>query len=266
MIELLCLKEATNLILRDKKYWLRVAHLYLSSLKNFERAKIGRTSYFFCRDVDDVLDNDKKFKGNRLEYALEILAHVKGESTSNLPIVKLFDFSIKGLEKIMLLDDNPRKDFADEIEIMIYDYKRSQERRLLSQAEIEEYYLKTFIPVLNIALIGAGSKYRGKDVANLAYLMGQVHSIRDLKKDLSEGTINIPREIIKNLELKNLHNSKEVKMWIENENQTIQKRYEEFKYWLNINGDKGAKWVCYPSLHRIKTYLKNKHKNERGRI
>jgi len=78
-IELICLKESSHLIKRAVKYWHLVGKIYLESLRDPYSAKIIRTSYFFCRHIDDVLDGDRKITDDPLTYVNDVLYAIKNK-------------------------------------------------------------------------------------------------------------------------------------------------------------------------------------------
>lgn len=254
LTEFICLRETINLILRSSKYWLIVVKMYASSFLNPKKAKLFRCAYFFCRNIDDILDRDRDCHIDRIDYVQEILSHMNGEKKSKLPIVKLYDYVVNKLE-VIDLNDKPHEDFRNIIEVMLFDYQRSKNSNLLYEKELEEYYKKTFIPVLNLALMISGSKYRGKDILDMSYLQGHLYSIRDLEDDLSSGIINLPKEIISERKVtSDFHKTNFVKQWKKKEIRLVKKKLISFKKWIGINGDKGLKKVCKPLITGIERY------------
>lgn len=196
--ELLVAKEAFHLLKRDpKKYRRRVAGFYLLSLKDREIGAIARASYFFIRHLDDVLDGDQVVSFAPLAYTQDLRAQVSMDSFTGSPSVGgLAEFAIDRLKRRGKPGDNPRRDFLDSIDSMVFDHQRAKGRSLLSAAEVEAYYGRIFLPVINIMLIGVRSQLRASDIPELALSQGRVYSVRDLENDWRAGVINIPREVL----------------------------------------------------------------------
>lgn len=190
--------EAARLLKRDpRKYINRVKGLYLLSVADCELGQVARSSYFFLREVDDLLDGDRHGVGDPLQYVLDLRSQVAtGRFNDDKSISSLAKFSIKTLERKAKQLDNPTKNFLEAIDCMIFDYDRSQQRRTLSESELSNYYLNAFLPVLNLMLIGLGSNFRAIDLSGLALAQGAVYSTRDLEDDWPRGIINIPSEVL----------------------------------------------------------------------
>lgn len=193
-------KEAFRLLKKEPpKHFSLVAGLYVLSCKEKELGKVARSSYFFFRHMDDLLDGDMRSSGNPLSYAMSVRQQIEERSfTGNPSIVDLAEYSIRTLEKRGREGDDPRQDFLTSVGTIIFDYERSKERKVLSEEELQNYYWNTFSPVVNILLIGLKSKFRAGDIPALSMSQGRLYSIRDLDTDWMRGTINIPKEILEN--------------------------------------------------------------------
>ena len=110
--------------------------------------------------------------------------------------MRLATFAIDSLTQRSVPGENVRQEFVDAIDIMIQDYARSQKREVLSREELEEYFHNAFDPLINIALIGLGSKLRKNDLPSFGSLQARAYSIRDLEEDWEIGLINIPKEVL----------------------------------------------------------------------
>lgn len=217
--------EAGRLIMRDPgKYAGAVKGLYLLSFVDCDLGQAARSSYFFLRHIDDVLDGDRKDVKDPFTYVQDIREQVTtGTVTDSQPITLLAHDALNRLEKKAKEGDDPKKDFLASMNGMLFDYQRAQERRVLTKAELEEYYKTTFFSVLNLMFIGLESKLRAQDVPALSYCQGKVYSIRDLEKDWTGGILNIPQEVLTATSL-SPHNSYEevqasplIQDWMQNE-------------------------------------------------
>ncbi len=190
---------ATRLLFKEPgKYVSLVVGLYLLSVKNPEQGKLLRSSYLFFRHVDDFLDEREKIHDvDKLSYILNLRSQIESNNFTGDPKVSdLAKYSISNLERKAKVNDNPRQDFLNGIDAIIFDYQRAKLRQILTSKEIEKYYHDTFFPVVNILLIGFDSQFRAEDIPELAYSQGRVYSIRDLEEDWQRGIINVPKEIL----------------------------------------------------------------------
>lgn len=190
--------EAARLIKRNPgKYLNRVKGLYALSIADCNLGQVARSSYFFLREIDDLLDGDRNNVGNPLQYVSDVRSKIAaGESNHRQSIFSLAEYSIRVLEKKAKPGDNPRSDFLAAIDCMQFDYNRAQKRQALTNDQLNDYYLRAFLPVLNLMFIGLGSNLRATDVPQLAHAQGVVYSTRDLQDDWKKGIINIPSEVL----------------------------------------------------------------------
>lgn len=196
-IEMTGIREAFTLLRRDRKYFKGTIGLYLLSLPDCELGQIARTSYFFARYVDDVLDGDREIgthpllRVNDLREQIACDNYKKGDR-----IAALAKFAIARLNERKRDGDDPEANFLKAIDIVIFDYERAEERRVLNFDELEDYYWKAFSPVVNLSLIAVQSQFRANDIRELSICQGIVYSLRDLKEDWAHGIINIPSEVL----------------------------------------------------------------------
>lgn len=224
-IRLLTAVEAIRLLRRGPiKYARGVSGLYLLSTKNRNLARMIRTSFFFFRNIDDALDGDRKDIKDPLKHVLECRQQIaSGKYTGKPKIVSLAKFAMDRLQKNANSKDNLIKSFLDELDIILFDYQRTEKRKILSKNELKNYYQNTFFPVLDITLIALNSNLRAKDIPELSFCQGRVYTVRDLKTDWNRGLINIPKEILKragltaNSSFHEVKTSKIVNKWFYNE-------------------------------------------------
>lgn len=197
-IETLAGKEALRLFRRNpRKYFRGVAAPYLISLKDCEVSRVGRAAYFFVRHVDDLLDGDLEISANPLDYALSLRAQIESGIYSDKPeIIGLAKYAISALERKSRSGDNPRQEFLNVMDSIIFDYQRSRERRFLSFEELENYYQRAFFPVVNLMLIGLGSRFRASDIPELSFCQGRVYTVRDLEDDWRGGLLMFQKKFL----------------------------------------------------------------------
>lgn len=203
-VETLMAKEATGLLIRRPDKLKHTVGLYLISLLDPEVSRVGRAAYFFTRYMDDLLDGDR-----RLPNDYQVLPHIAaiksqvetGRFTREPKIMELAEYSLNALQRKALAGDNPRQDFLEIIDIMVFDYNRQQTRQELSTEQLQDYYRKTFYPIHNIMLVGLGSTLRAVDIPTFSLCQGRVYSVEHLQADWRVGIINIPVEVLRAAEL-----------------------------------------------------------------
>lgn len=189
-------------------------------LAGFKDGHVYRSAYYPVRSMDDWLDLGSI--ENPMNVVMDIRYQIETKQVeSKYDEVKLINHSLRYLEANIQGEDNPRADFLQIMDMMMFDYLRMQERRVLSANDIEEYYWKTFSPVLNIFLMSIESDLRANDVEVLVYGQGWVYSARDLVvEDWPNGIINIDGETLESAGLSD--NSNAVDVW---NHPTIRRRF-----------------------------------------
>lgn len=248
-VDALCRQEAVELVSRSPKYWAMVLSFYMKGLKGALPAKVFRAAYFFCRHIDDVLDGDRTdFDGAPVEYVEAILTAME-EDEGGPSIVELYRFSVKHLVDMAKDDEEPKQHFERVIrDAMLFDHERGKERWILSREELEQYYRDTFEPVMDLALMIAGSELRAANMPESVRTQGHLYSIRDIDDDLSKGIINIPKEELEQsgLDLNepftgdDVRNDPHLRSWILKEIQVYEK---ELKTWAQKLTDEPSRQV-----------------------
>lgn len=192
------LLEALRLLGRNPvKYARGVSGMYLLSIKGLELSQIARACFFFFRNQDDALDGDRQDIKDPLAHVLTCSKQIASAKFTGEPkIINLAKFAIDRLQRKGKKGDDPRQNFLDEIDVILFDYHRSRIRKILTEKELKKYYQQTFFPVIDLMLIGLNSKLRAKDIAEFSFCQGRVYTIRDLDQDWKKGIINIPKEIL----------------------------------------------------------------------
>lgn len=196
--EIIVAKEAAILLKRNpSKYTRGIAGMYLLSARGIELGSTSRSSYYFVRHVDDVLDGDRQVSCDPLGYVQDLRSQVEtGNFRNGMGIATLAKHAISNLERKKKPGDNPRLDFLRAIDGIIFDYERSRERKILTSSQLEDYYHLAFDPVIDLTLMILDSSLRSRDIPVMSYGQGRVYSVRDLRADWTKGVINIPRETL----------------------------------------------------------------------
>lgn len=251
-VERLAAIESARLVGREPlKYGALVAGMYALSLKDGELGKVIRTSYLFLRHIDDYLDEGKENPNGRLPYVLDLRNQIESGGFAREPkIAELAKYSLEVLERKAGPSDNPRQDFLTVIDSMVFDYKRSKERSMLSNEDLNDYYHDTFFSVVNLTLIALGSQFRANDIPALSYGQGRVFSVRDLEEDWQRGVINIPKEILEQAKLTQYSTIGEVKehtvirKWLYDELSQSKEELIAVKIKLQQSGEKFTPRLC----------------------
>lgn len=256
-VEIICLQEAAHLVRRDPKYWVGVGHMYLAGLRNPLRSRTFRAAYFFCRHIDDVLDGDRDISGDPEDYVHSLLEGMDGKDHAP-KIVSLYHFVIDRIEDSGA--NNLQQDFKDLIDVMIFDYERSKDGRILTKKELDDYFSRTFVPGLNISLQIGGSRLRGSDLPEMVSTMGHLFSIRDMKMDLSRRVINIPQEELELSGLSGLisydevHRDSHLSRWMDCEVRKYRGVLNKCRDRLKREGDKSSRRICFPLVRSMERY------------
>lgn len=263
-VEKLVAKEAIGLLRRKPSKFNHVLGTYLVSFFDCEIGRAGRAAYFFVRHIDDLLDGDRKLKnGKTLDYVTSLRSQIEaGVYTGEPEIIELVAHSLPVLEKKAQPPDSPRQDFLDVIDAMVFDHQRAKKRRVLTAEQLKIYYQQTFFPVINLMLIGLGSKFRACDIPELSFCQGRVYTIRDLQSDWNAGIINIPEEILNGAGLTAHSSYKDViqspvQTWFQAELMDCERELLSLKSKLDASDEKLTKKMCggliNPMLKFIKT-------------
>lgn len=262
-VEKICLCEAGHLVLRSPKYWQLVFKVYVSSLTRSLPAKVFRAAYFFCRNIDDVLDGDRQISSDPEDYVQSILSGMENENGNEMPqILELYRFAVGHLVNMARTDENPEKYFRRVIkDAMLFDYERARQRRVLTREELEKYYNDTFTPVMDLALIIAGSSLRSADLPESVETQGHIYTIRDLEQDLVQGIINIPAEELakSGMDLRRPFGKHEVIAnphlagWVKSE---VGIHHAKLEKWKQRLADKGAEKVCRPLILQMDIFCR----------
>lgn len=219
--EFIVAKEAATLLHRDfNKYKRGVVGMYLLSGLDWQAAQVFRKGYFFMRNIDDVLDRDRPIKSDPLSYVQDLRKQVEtGNYQSRDGVSILAKDAIQGLERYKRLEDNPRLDFLRAIDGVVFDYERSQKRKVLPAAELKQYFFDAFDPVVNLSLMALSPTLRTKDMPLMSYAQGITYAARDLATDWTRGTLNIPAEVLQKAGLTSedtpsqVEDSQDVRLW-----------------------------------------------------
>ncbi|HVF69424.1 MAG TPA: squalene/phytoene synthase family protein [Xanthomonadales bacterium] len=178
------------------KNWKLAAGLYALSTQGREMGRAARSGYLFLRHIDDAVDGDRPISGDPQSYVLDLRRQVEtGDFRKDIRVSALAKRSLEILDRVKKSTDNPRQDFLDGIDGILFDHRRSKIRRSLSEKELEKYYEDAIGPGLNILLVGTESSLRSSDIPEFSTGLARIYSVRDFKDDWERGIINIPREI-----------------------------------------------------------------------
>jgi membrane-associated phospholipid phosphatase len=189
-IEGLCLREFAHFARRHPRYLLIAAAL-------FRETRTLRAAYCLAQHVDDVLDGDRKIKGDPEAYVRTVLRGLRGEAPFGDSVAEQLAAYVSGeMARFETERDDPRGDFVNLFEVLREDRLRMDARRALPAAELAELHRKTFFYSFNLTFILSGAKARAAEEPELIGALSWVSPVRDLAKDMKKGLINVPVEAL----------------------------------------------------------------------
>lgn len=172
------------------------ALLVLPSIGVYPAMKPGG---FFCRAIDDMADGDLAIPANFAnfaEWATELESTIKGDSQPSHPLALVMLDAISKFESVASEDDNVKATLTAFLAGMTLDNERRVRGKTLSWSEILNIYDLTFLPPIQLSLIGLRSSNRASDIPLLGQVQGRIYAIRDFAHELPLGVINIPENVI----------------------------------------------------------------------
>lgn len=120
-----------------------------------------RSTYYFFRHLDDVLDGDRPINTDPHTYAASIRSSLETRDFDHdeFPILRLAKKSVEHFDMIKRPGDDPQAEMLNLIDAMMIDRTRTLTRQTLSQEELIKYYRNQFHPIINLQLIALGVKY-----------------------------------------------------------------------------------------------------------
>lgn len=171
--------------------------LYALSTQGRELGRAVRSGYLFMRHIDDIVDGDRYIGHDPVSYVNGLRTEIAtGKFRNGSSISTLARRSLDFLEDVKKPTDNPRQDFIDGIDAMLFDHRRLTIRRALTNEDLERHLELTISPGLNILLMGLGSSLRAPDISGFSLGLARVYSVRDFQTDWERGIINVPSEIL----------------------------------------------------------------------
>src|SRR5436305_3411666 len=200
-IEALCLREFAWFVWRHPRYLVMFFALFRASVPRWRRTRVLRATYCLAQHVDDVLDGDRKIKGDPEAYVLAVVGGLRGEapfgSTTADQLAAFVGAELGRFESEREdARDHPRSDLVKLFEVLLEDRRRMDARRTLSAEALAEQHRLTFSYSLNLTLILAGSGLRAGDAPDVIAALAWCSPVRDLEADLKKGLINVPAEVL----------------------------------------------------------------------
>lgn len=187
----LCLRECLRFSARHPRYLLIFVMLYAESLRRWRQMRAARFGYAFLQLFDDLMDGDRK----SLETPDEIASAILGEWRTGV-FHGGTALSRLGREFYDCLDeDEPKEDAYLLLGLMLEDARRRLERRLSSEADLQEHLRKTFFHSVNLLMHGCGYQVRARDLPAFVEALAWCSVVRDLADDARKGLINVPKEV-----------------------------------------------------------------------
>lgn len=183
-IEALCLKQFVFFVRRHPRYLLVFFALIRES-------RVLRAAYCLAQHVDDVLDGDRRIKADPEVYVLTVLRGLKGEEAFGESAADQLAQFVAGE-----IGEEAKRELIELFEVLLEDRRRMDARRAMPAEALAEHHRKTFFLSLDLTFLLAGAGLRAGDAPDLIGALSWVSPVRDLEKDLQKGLINIPREVL----------------------------------------------------------------------
>src|SRR5215210_1809656 len=218
-IEALCLKEFVWFVRRHPRYLLVFLALSRASLPRWRKTRVLRAAYCLAQHVDDVLDGDRRMKTDPEAYVQSVLRGLKGEAPFG-------ESEADQLAQFVADEMRPEEkgELNDLFEVLLEDRRRMDARRVMPTEALAEHHRRTFFLSLDLTFLLAGAGLRAGDAPDLIGALTWVSPVRDLEKDLQNGLVNIPREVLEmagwqegDTELQPLVDRPAVREWLRSE-------------------------------------------------
>lgn len=176
--------------------------LYWHSLWHWKNARAARYGFCFLQLYDDIMDGDRVTSATPDAIAAQTIAEWEsGRFRGDSSLSKLgaaLDAALKTLP--LLPEDDPRHDVIVLLKAMYRDAQRVANRGLLTHTELKIHLHTTFHHSVNLLLIASRMQTRAAQVPDLVEALGWCSVVRDLREDLSNGLVNVPAEVVWEIE------------------------------------------------------------------
>ena len=196
--EALLFREWMTLLTRDlKKYFTITAAMYAGDCLGITQGI--RPTYFACRALDDIADGDRTIDGCGVDVSSLLAAlHQQLDTDSrdaSVPCSYLLHDAVHSLGSEANREE-VIQNFHTFLDTTLIDFQRRVHKTVFTVSELDAHYMRSFQPVLNLALIALGSRSRAQALGLLPLLQGKVYALDDMSHELPRGEINIPGEVV----------------------------------------------------------------------
>lgn len=192
--------EARRFIAKDPTKKRLAVFLGASSLLGIKTGTLTKSTYYFLRGLDDLLDGEYVGTGapqDPKEYALDVKQQVqRGVILPKDRLTRLGSYALPRLQKKERSNDSTEQSMATLIDEMVFDHDRRINRTAITKDRLWQNYTQTLDESINILLLALGSSVRSTEVPDYSLAQGRLYSVRDLAKDWNLGVINIPIETL----------------------------------------------------------------------
>jgi hypothetical protein len=179
-----------------------VIGLWLLSFFGWQLASVLRSCYFWFRYVDDVIDQDLKYKNDIKQFShlkKTLLKNIHSPALiSTMELEKIDQLIIDVYYSCLKLGQDNQLLMLTLFEALEYDLIRTETKQMYyTQAEIRQYFDKLDIPSVGMTLQFINEKaITVQDLQALIDATRTHYNLRDFIKDLSVGIVNISIEEI----------------------------------------------------------------------
>jgi membrane-associated phospholipid phosphatase len=192
-VELLCVRNFARFAGRHRRYLFIALAILAAGIPRWRRQRLARAGFAFLQAMDDLLDGDRPSEREPLEVADEMLASLESGEFASHELARLG----AAFRHELLARGGPEA-LASAIALlraMRNDRCRVLERRVCSREQLRDIHHATFAHSLDAMLLAADSPIRHHEVPLLLEVLGWCSTVRDLREDLAQGLVNIPREV-----------------------------------------------------------------------
>ncbi len=196
-IEKVCFKEFLLLVKRDIRYFYFVLCLYLRSVNTYKDVRLLRATYCLARYIDDIIDGDRKCCSDPEKLINNLRLQIYTENfCSDNHIAILAEFILRELDREYESKEVVKKALLNMIDLIVFDYRRTHEKIISSEEELDRRLFKVLFSAVDISLIIMRAKIRAEDISDLIYAQVHIYTVRDIEKDFNRGLINIPYNLL----------------------------------------------------------------------
>lgn len=203
-------------------------------------------------DCKPPIYGDEPLYSEPREYMTQLLTLVDGSGKVEAKfwdtrVHKLVEWILPRLRADSSLGDDGAKYYCDIVETMLFDYDRRQDRKSLTETELDGYYRKMLDGSIDVTLFAIDAMTRSGDLRDFGLAQGKLYTVRDLLNDWRLGIINIPVDVLNEAgvdskaTINEVQKSKRIGEWRDDQQSDATKLMQENIELIKGLGDTAAK-------------------------